>query len=146
MSVLENLLLGAGPRPNRARLADAFERVYALFPRLKERERQLAHSMSGGEQQSARSPAALSAEPKDADGGRVLIGLSPQLREEVATALRRLNEEGVAILPDRAKRARGARLSHRAYVLRAGRIVLSGSAGDLLAGGELETVFLRETG
>jgi branched-chain amino acid transport system ATP-binding protein len=141
MSVLENLLLGAGPRPNRARLADAFERVYALFPRLKERERQLAHSMSGGEQQMCAIARGLMSEPKLLMVDEPFIGLSPQLREEVATALRRLNEEGVAILLIEQNVREALGFSHRAYVLRAGRIVLSGSAGDLLAGGELETVF-----
>jgi branched-chain amino acid transport system ATP-binding protein len=141
MSVLENLLLGAGPRPDRARLADAFERVYGLFPRLKEREKQLAHSMSGGEQQMCAIARGLMSEPKLLMVDEPFIGLSPQLREEVAAALRRLNEEGVAILLIEQNVREALGFSHRAYVLRAGRIVLSGSAGDLLAGGELETVF-----
>jgi branched-chain amino acid transport system ATP-binding protein len=141
MSVLENLLLGAGPRPNRARLAEAFERVYALFPRLKEREKQLAHSMSGGEQQMCAIARGLMSEPKLLMVDEPFIGLSPQLREEVAAALRRLNEEGVAILLIEQNVREALGFSDRAYVLRAGRIVLSGSAGDLLGGGELETVF-----
>jgi branched-chain amino acid transport system ATP-binding protein len=141
MTVLENLLLGAGPRPDRARLARAFERVYGLFPRLKEREKQLAHSMSGGEQQMCAIARGLMSDPKLLMVDEPFIGLSPQLRHEVGAALRRLNEDGVAILLIEQNVREALSFAHRAYVLRAGRIVLAGRAGDLLAGGELEAVF-----
>jgi branched-chain amino acid transport system ATP-binding protein len=141
MTVLENLLLGAGPRPDRRRLARALERAYALFPRLKERERQLAHSMSGGEQQMCAIARGLMSDPKLLMVDEPFIGLSPQLRQEVGIALRRLNEDGVAILLIEQNVREALGFAHRAYVLRAGRIVLAGSARDLLTGNELETVF-----
>ncbi|MBX6368560.1 MAG: ABC transporter ATP-binding protein [Rhodospirillales bacterium] len=141
MTVLENLLLGAGPRPDRARLARAFERVYSLFPRLKEREKQLAHSMSGGEQQMCAIARGLMSEPKLLMVDEPFIGLSPQLRHEVAGALRRLNEEGVTILLIEQNVREALAFAHRAYVLRAGRIVLAAPAGELLAGDALESVF-----
>lgn len=141
MTVLENLLLGAGPRPDRVRLARAFERVYSLFPRLKEREKQLAHSMSGGEQQMCAIARGLMSEPKLLMVDEPFIGLSPQLRHEVAGALRRLNEEGVTILLIEQNVREALAFAHRAYVLRAGRIVLNAPARELLAGDALEAVF-----
>jgi branched-chain amino acid transport system ATP-binding protein len=141
MTVLENLLLGAGPHPDRSRLGAAFERVHALFPRLKEREKQLAHSLSGGEQQMCAIARGLMSHPKLLMVDEPFIGLSPQLRQEVGTALRTLNREGVAILLIEQNVREALGFSHRAYVLRAGRIVLSGAASDLLASDELENVF-----
>ena len=141
MTVLENLLLGAGPRPVRSRLDAAFDRVYALFPRLKEREGQLAHSMSGGEQQMCAIARGLMSNPKLLMVDEPFIGLSPALRQEVGAALRTLNREGVAIILIEQNVREALGFAHRAYVLRAGRIVLAGSARDLLAGDELETVF-----
>jgi branched-chain amino acid transport system ATP-binding protein len=141
MTVLENLLLGAGPRPDRRRLGASFDRVYALFPRLKEREKQLAHSLSGGEQQMCAIARGLMSEPKLLMVDEPFIGLSPQLRQEVGTALRSLNRDGLAILLIEQNVREELGFADRAYVLRAGRIVLSGGARDLLAGDELENVF-----
>jgi branched-chain amino acid transport system ATP-binding protein len=141
MTVLENLLLGAGPRPDRRRLGAGLDRVYALFPRLKERERQLAHSLSGGEQQMCAIARGLMSEPKLLMVDEPFIGLSPQLRQEVGVALRTLNGEGVAILLVEQNVQEALSFAHRAYVLRAGRIVLAGDARDLLTGDELESVF-----
>jgi branched-chain amino acid transport system ATP-binding protein len=141
MTVLENLLLGAGPRPDRARLAAAFDRVHRLFPRLKEREGQLAHSLSGGEQQMCAIARGLMRAPKLLMVDEPFIGLSPQLRQEVGRALRRLNEEGVAVLLIEQNVREALGFAHRAYVLRAGRVALTGAARDLLADPELEAVF-----
>jgi branched-chain amino acid transport system ATP-binding protein len=141
MTVLENLLLGAGPRPERTRLAAAFERVYRLFPRLKEREAQVAHSLSGGEQQMCAIARGLMRAPKLLLVDEPFIGLSPQLRQEVGRALRRLNDEGVAILLIEQNVREALGFAHRAYVLRAGRVVLAGTASELLDGDELEAVF-----
>jgi branched-chain amino acid transport system ATP-binding protein len=141
MTVLENLLLGAGSRPDRSRLDWAFERVYTLFPRLKERERQLAYSMSGGEQQMCAIARGLMSAPKLLMVDEPFIGLSPQLRQEVAAALRQLNKEGVAILLIEQNVREALSFAHRAYVLRAGRIELAGKAAEILASPELETLF-----
>jgi branched-chain amino acid transport system ATP-binding protein len=141
MTVLENLLLGAGPRLDRHRVGARLDRVYALFPRLQERARQLAHSLSGGEQQMCAIARGLMSEPKLLMVDEPFIGLSPQLRQEVGAALRRLNAEGIAILLIEQNVREALGFAHRAYVLRAGRIVLDGDARDLLAGDDLESVF-----
>jgi branched-chain amino acid transport system ATP-binding protein len=141
MTVLENLLLGAGPRLDRQRVEAGLDRVYALFPRLKERARQLAHSLSGGEQQMCAIARGLMSAPKLLMVDEPFIGLSPQLRQEVGAALRRLNAEGITILLIEQNVREALGFAHRAYVLRAGRIVLDGDARDLLDGDELESVF-----
>jgi len=141
MSVLDNLLLGAGPHPQRAHLAESFERVYALFPRLKERSAQLARSLSGGEQQMCAIARGMMPGPKLLMVDEPFIGLAPQLRREVAAALQRLNAEGTAILLIEQNVREALGFAHRAYVLQAGRIVLSGAARDLAAGDALRAVF-----
>lgn len=141
MTVLENLLLGAGPRPDRTRLARAFDRVYGLFPRLRERQGQLARSLSGGEQQMCAIARGLMSAPKLLMVDEPYIGLSPQLRDEVGAALRQLNGEGVTILLIEQNVRQALALAQRAYVLRAGRVALERSAASLLAGSDLEDVF-----
>ena len=146
MTVLENLLLGVGPRLDRRRADAGLDRVYALFPRLAERAGQLAHSLSGGEQQMCAIARGLMSEPKLLMVDEPFIGLSPQLRQEVGAALRRLNAEGIGILLIEQNVREALSFAHRAYVLRAGRIVLDGDARDLLASDELESVFFGRRG
>ncbi|MEO6271067.1 MAG: ABC transporter ATP-binding protein [Lautropia sp.] len=142
MSVLENLQLGAGPAASREKLERGLERAYALFPRLRERTRQMAGSMSGGEQQMCAIARGLMAEPRLLLVDEPFIGLSPHLRTEVAQAIRRINEEGVAILMIEQNVAAALAMSHRAYVLREGRIVLSGSSTELGSGDRLRRAFM----
>ena len=148
MSVLENLLLGAGPNPDPAILKSRFALVYDLFPRLKERERQLAHSMSGGEQQMCAIGRGLMAGPKLLMVDEPFIGLSPQFRHEVTTALLRLNREGlsIVIIEQNVRQALG--FSHRAYVLKAGQIAASGPSAELASSPQLHDIFFgrRQTG
>ena len=141
MSVLENLLLGAGPNPDPAILKDRFARVYDLFPRLKERERQLAHSMSGGEQQMCAIGRGLMASPKLLMVDEPFIGLSPRFRDEVTAALLRLNREGLAILMIEQNVRQALALSHRAYVLKAGQIAAAGPSAELADSPQLHDIF-----
>ncbi|QWG22171.1 ABC transporter ATP-binding protein [Bradyrhizobium sediminis] len=141
MTVLENLLLGAGPRPDPGGLKDSFARVYELFPRLKERERQIANSMSGGEQQMCAIGRGLMANPKLLMVDEPFIGLSPRYREEVTRALLRLNGEGLAILMIEQNVRQALGFSHRAYVLKAGQIAASGPSAELAGSAELEEIF-----
>ena len=141
MTVLENLLLGAGPRPDPEALKSGFDRVYELFPRLKERERQLANSMSGGEQQMCAIGRGLMAAPKLLMVDEPFIGLSPRFREEVTRALQRLNREGLAILIIEQNVRQALGFSHRAYILKAGQIAASGKSSDLINSSALEDIF-----
>jgi branched-chain amino acid transport system ATP-binding protein len=141
MTVLENLLLGAGPRPDAAALKSSFDRVYELFPRLKERERQLANSMSGGEQQMCAIGRGLMAAPKLLMVDEPFIGLSPRFREEVTKVLQRLNREGLAILIIEQNVRLALGFSDRAYILKAGQIAASGRSSDLINSPELEDIF-----
>jgi branched-chain amino acid transport system ATP-binding protein len=141
MTVLENLLLGAGPNPDSAILKSRFALIYDLFPRLKERERQLAHSMSGGEQQMCAIGRGLMAGPKLLMVDEPFIGLSPRFRQEVTAALLRLNREGLSILiiEQNVKQALG--FSHRSYVLKAGQIAASGPSTELMNSARLHDIF-----
>ena len=141
MTVLENLLLGAGPRPDPAMLERRFAQVYDLFPRLKERERQLAHSMSGGEQQMCAIGRGLMANPKLLMVDEPFIGLSPRFRDEVTAALLRLNREGLAILMIEQNVRQALAFSHRAYVLKAGQIAASGPSSELADSQQLRDIF-----
>jgi branched-chain amino acid transport system ATP-binding protein len=141
MSVLENLLLGAGPNPDPAVLESRFARVYDLFPRLKERERQLAHSMSGGEQQMCAIGRGLMASPKLLMVDEPFIGLSPRFRDEVTAALLRLNREGLAMLIIEQNVRQALAFSHRAYVLKAGQIAASGPSAELADSPQLQDIF-----
>jgi branched-chain amino acid transport system ATP-binding protein len=141
MSVYENILLGAGPRPDAVVLRERFARVYDLFPRLKERERQIAHSMSGGEQQMCAIGRGLMAGPKMLMVDEPFIGLSPRFREEVTAALLRLNREGVAILIIEQNVRQALAFSNRAYVLRAGQVAASGRSTELADSTQLHDIF-----
>jgi branched-chain amino acid transport system ATP-binding protein len=141
MTVYENLLLGAGPNPDPAHLRQRFDRVYELFPRLKERERQVANSMSGGEQQMCAIGRGLMGDPKLLMVDEPFIGLSPRFREEVTKALLRLNAEGLAILIIEQNVRQALGFSHRAYVLKAGQVAVTGRSSDLAGSPELEEIF-----
>jgi branched-chain amino acid transport system ATP-binding protein len=141
MTVLENLLLGAGPNPDPAILKGRFAQVYDLFPRLRERERQLAHSMSGGEQQMCAIGRGLMASPKLLMVDEPFIGLSPRFRDEVTAALLRLNREGLAILIIEQNVRQALAFSHRAYVLKAGQIAAAGPSAVLADSPKLQDIF-----
>jgi branched-chain amino acid transport system ATP-binding protein len=142
MSVLENLVLGAGPRASRPRTEEGLADAYRLFPRLKERRRQMAGSLSGGEQQMCAIARGLMAKPQLLLVDEPFIGLSLQLRREVEEALCSINATGVSVLLIEQNVHEALRISHRAYVLRAGRVVLSGASAELGAGDAIRGAFM----
>ncbi|MCW5729260.1 MAG: ABC transporter ATP-binding protein [Alphaproteobacteria bacterium] len=146
MSVLENLQLGAGPRAPRQRVREGLERAYALFPRLKERTGQMAGSLSGGEQQMCAIARGLMSAPRLLLVDEPFIGLSPQMRADVAAALERINAEGVAILMIEQNVAAALAMSRRAYVLREGRVVLEGASPELAGDDRVRQAFLGRLG
>ncbi len=142
MSVLENLQLGAGPGATGIRIRRGLDKAYALFPRLKERVGQMAGSLSGGEQQMCAIARGLMSEPRLLLVDEPFIGLSPSMRAEVAKAIRRINGEGVAVLMIEQNVAMALEMSRRAYVLREGRVVLSGESKDLAGGDRMRQAFM----
>jgi branched-chain amino acid transport system ATP-binding protein len=146
MTVLENLQLGAGPHASRRTIADGLERAYALFPRLAERGGQMAQSLSGGEQQMCAIARGLMSRPRLLMIDEPFIGLSPRMRAEVAAAVRGINAEGVGVLMIEQNVAEALSFSHRAYVLREGRVVLEGASSELARGEAVRQVFLGRRG
>ena len=142
MTVLENLQLGAGPGAPRAAIERGLEQAYALFPRLRERTGQIAGSMSGGEQQMCAIARGLMSSPRLLLVDEPFIGLAPRVRDEVSAAIRRVNAAGVAVLLIEQDVAAALDMSHRAYVLREGRVVLSGDSDALARSDRVRQVFL----
>ena len=142
MSVIENLQLGAGPRSKSQRVEQGLEQVYSLFPRLAERRKQMAESLSGGEQQMCAIARGLMSQPKLLLIDEPFIGLSPLIREEVAKAILSINKNGVAVLLIEQNVAEALDLSHRTYVLRGGYIVHTGDSSKLRRGSMIRDMFL----
>jgi branched-chain amino acid transport system ATP-binding protein len=132
MSVRDNLLMGAYQRRDGARAVDAdLDRVYGIFPRLAERRRQDAATLSGGEQQMCAIARGLMARPKLLMIDELSLGLAPRLVEELMETLRRINADGLTILLVEQDVITALELASYAYVLNNGRIVLEGPASAL---------------
>ena len=127
LSVLENLEMGATPRHARALEKQTLERVFALFPRLSERRRQAAGTLSGGEQQMLAIGRCLMGQPRLIMFDEPSLGLAPTIVQEVFRIVRRLNEEGLTILLVEQNVMASLKIAHRGYVLENGRIELSGT-------------------
>ncbi len=145
MTVRENILLGAYPqfRKNGGRaVRDDIERVYGIFPRLKERERQLAGTLSGGEQQMLAIARALMARPKLIMMDEPSMGLAPLVMKDIFSVVGRLREEGntVLLVEQNAKAALG--VADRGYVLETGRIIMQGTAEELLSNRDVQRAYL----
>jgi len=132
LSVKENLTMGAYTRTDKKSIQDDYERMYTLFPRLKERHKQLAGTLSGGEQQMLAIARALMAHPRLLLLDEPSMGLSPILLESIFQIIREINASGTSILLVEQNALMALSIAHRGYVLDTGRIALSGKAGDLL--------------
>ncbi len=141
MSVQENLEMGAFTRSN-AEIDPGLERVYALFPRLKERRRQVAGTLSGGEQQMLAIGRALMSNPKLMMLDEPSMGLAPILVDQVFDIIRQLHEEGTTILLVEQNASMALAVADRAYVLETGRITLSGTGAELAASEEVRKAYL----
>jgi branched-chain amino acid transport system ATP-binding protein len=142
LTVEENLRVGAYLVRDRGRVAQGFERVYALFPRLRERHRQLGSTLSGGEQQMLAFGRALMASPRLLLLDEPSLGLAPLLVEEVARVVRELKRSGLTILLVEQNARLALTLADRGYVLETGRIVLSDTSDRLLANPEVQRSYL----
>lgn len=143
MSVKENLLMGAYLRKEKKEIDTEFEKVFYYFPKLKERQKQRAGSLSGGEQQMLAMGRALMSRPKLLLLDEPSIGLSPLMSQMIGKIVHTINqEEGVSILlvEQNAKLALG--LANKGYVLETGMIVLDGDARELLNNDMVKTAYL----
>ena len=143
LTVLENLQMGAFSRP-KANIAPDIERVFTLFPRLKERERQLGGTLSGGEQQMLAIGRALMSEPRMLLLDEPSLGLAPILVQQVFQTIKEINAQGTTILLVEQNALQALSIAHRGYVLQTGEVVLSGTADDLRQNETVRKAYLGE--
>jgi branched-chain amino acid transport system ATP-binding protein len=142
MTVLENLELGAYLRKDKAGVAQDMAHVYDRFPRLKEREKQLAGTLSGGEQQMLAIGRALMAQPKLMLMDEPSMGLAPLLVKEIFEIIKDVNAKGCTILLVEQNAKMALSIADYAYVIETGQLVLSGSAAELANSDEVRKAYL----
>lgn len=142
LSVLDNLKLAAWTLQNKKGFTDMLEQVYTLFPRLKERQTQMAGTLSGGEQQMLALGRALMTECDLILMDEPSMGLSPLLVKEVFRAIRRINEQGKTILLVEQNANMALKIAHRGYILENGRIVLQGTVSQLAHDSRVREAYL----
>ncbi|MDD5938111.1 MAG: ABC transporter ATP-binding protein [Clostridiales bacterium] len=141
MTVQENLEMGAYTRPN-SEIEPGLERVYELFPRLKERYRQVAGTLSGGEQQMLAMGRALMSSPKLMMLDEPSMGLAPILVDQIFDIIKALHKKGTTILLVEQNAQMALSVADRGYVLETGRIVSSGTGAELLADERVKKAYL----
>ena len=144
MTVLENLEMGAYVRTDRENFNDDLEKVYALFPRVKERRQQLAGPLSGGEQQMVAMGRALMARPRLICMDEPSMGLSPAFVDQVFEIIQAINKLGTTIFVVEQNAAMALSIAHRGYVLQTGEVVLSGTAQSLLQNEMVQRAYLGQ--
>lgn len=142
MTVQENLEMGAFLRKDTAQIAEDFESVFEKFPRLKERYKQLAGTMSGGEQQMLAMGRALMSKPDILLLDEPSMGLAPILVQEIFDTIVEVNKQGVTVLLVEQNAHMALSIADRAYVLETGKIVLEGKAKDLLGHDDVKKAYL----
>jgi branched-chain amino acid transport system ATP-binding protein len=144
LTVAENLDLGAYLRRDRAAVAEDRDYVFGLFPRLKERQRQVGGTLSGGEQQMLAISRALMSRPKLLLLDEPSLGLAPQVVETIFRILREVNARGVSILLVEQNAHLALTLANHGYVLETGEVVMQGEGKTLLASPEIRRAYLGE--
>ena len=142
LSVQENLKVGAYTRKNKKEIAESFEEVYALFPRLAERRRQAAGTLSGGEQQMLAIGRAMMSRPRLLLLDEPSMGLSPNLVDMVFDLIVKINERGTTILLIEQNANMALQIADRGYVLETGKVTLSDDAERLQANDEVRKAYL----
>ncbi len=144
LTVEENLDMGAYARPGDAAIRSDLDRVYALFPRLKERRHQTAGTLSGGEQQMLAIGRALMSRPKLLLLDEPSMGLAPIMVQRIFEVVRAVASEGVTILLVEQNAKLALEVSHRGYVMDSGNIALTGASAELLANPQVRQAYLGE--
>jgi branched-chain amino acid transport system ATP-binding protein len=142
LTVLENLEMGAFTRTDTQGIREDLERVFALFPRLRERSGQVAGTLSGGEQQMLAIGRALMARPRVLLMDEPSMGLAPVLVEQIFGAIQEINRQGTTILLVEQNAYMALQVAHRGYVLQTGQVVLQGSAAELRENPEVKRAYL----
>jgi len=142
MTVRDNLLLGAFRPASRSLQADRLARVYEIFPRLHEREKQVAGTLSGGEQQMVAIGRGLMAGPKVLMLDEPSLGLAPIMVEEMFRVIVEINRAGTTVLLVEQNTEHALAIAHRGFVLESGRVVLAGTGPELLANEKVREAYL----
>ena len=142
MTVGDNLLMGAYTRNDKPGIATDMDRVFTLFPRLKERRAQIAGTLSGGEQQMLAMGRALMASPKLLMLDEPSLGLAPILIETIFNIVREINAQGVPVLLVEQNASKALEVAHRAYVLETGSIVMTGTGAEVAASEDVQKAYL----
>ncbi len=144
LTVLENLKMGAYTRSNKKEISDTFEKIYESFPRLKERQNQLAGTLSGGEQQMLAMGRALMSQPRIVLMDEPSMGLSPIYVEEIFNIIESISKAGTTVLLVEQNAKKALAIADRAYVLETGNIVLDGPAAELMNDDSIKKAYLGE--
>jgi len=142
LSVRDNLWLGAYHPDARPHREQTLEEVYVMFPRLRERARQMAHSLSGGEQQMLALGRGLMSRPRLLMVDEPFLGLAPAIVQEMKDVFARINADGVSILFIEQNVQVALDMSTRGYILESGRLALAGASAELLNSAEVKRIFL----
>jgi branched-chain amino acid transport system ATP-binding protein len=142
MTVMENLDMGAYSRKDRKNLASDIERVFELFPRLRERQSQMGGTMSGGEQQMLAIGRALMARPRVLLLDEPSMGLAPQFIQQIFRIVTEINQQGTTVLLVEQNAQQALSRAHRAYVLETGNITKSGTGAELLTDSSIKEAYL----
>lgn len=142
MTVYENLEMGAYLPEAKARFSDKLKEVLRIFPFLEERRKQFAGTLSGGEQQMLAIGRALMAGPRLLMLDEPTLGLSPKISSEIYTILKRLHEEGISLLLVSQDVIQALKISHRAYVIENGRMVMEGRSREFLKNPMVKEAYL----
>ena len=144
MSIVENLHMGAFVRDDKAGIRADLDKVYAIFPRLKERAQQLAGTLSGGEQQMLAMGRALMAQPKVLLLDEPSMGLAPIMVDKIFEVVNDIHQRGTTVLLVEQNARRALALANRGYVMDSGEVTMSGDAKELLADPRVRAAYLGE--
>jgi len=144
LTVLENLMMGAFTRNDKNEIAASLDDVMQRFPRLRERAKQLAGTLSGGEQQMVAIGRGLMSNPSLLILDEPSMGLSPVLVEEIFSIIKQINQQGTTVLLVEQNAFMALQVAHRAYVLETGRIIFSGNASDIQQDPRVRCAYLGE--
>lgn len=144
MTIVENLQMGAHIRSDKAGIAQDIEKIFTIFPRLKERAAQLAGTMSGGEQQMLAMGRALMSRPKVLLLDEPSMGLSPIMVDKIFEVVKDVYAQGVTVLLVEQNASRALQIANRGYVMESGLVTMSGAASDMLDDPKVRAAYLGE--